>query len=64
MLEMFIIIVRFSCTFREQTRERKQQIVLFLGDSASLGLLHAHVWRLCVPNVKNCNFTYAKNMSF
>ena len=34
----------FSCTLREQIRERERQnIVLFEGDVTTLSLLHAHV---------------------
>ena len=43
-------IARFSCTLREQIREReRQQVVLLLDD---------------VPDVKTGNFTYAKNVRF
>ena len=38
---------RFSCTLRDQTREReRQKIILFLGDVTNFGLLYTHVWRV------------------
>lgn len=59
-----INLASYSCTLREQIRsERKrQQTVLFFGDVATLGLLHARIARMTsvrtyVPDVKNGNFT-------
>ena len=40
----FKVIARFSCTLRKQICDSgRQKVVLFLGDVATLGLLHAHV---------------------
>ena len=56
---------RFSFTLGEQKRGREhQKIVSLLGDVTTLGFLLTYGVCTYVPDVKNSNFTYAKNMRF